>query len=300
MAELLKEFIKLAGNPEYTHRLQDPIEEYKELALKIQLSGNKPEAVICLNKPFEEFIQSIFSNVRIFHYQPSRVRNILDQRLKTTEYIVTKGEKPEIIKEYLRPKSKVWMIDTIAFSGGTLNKTLNDLDLNKKDLTLVVMAITPKVKEELEKRGIKTIYNFEIRGIIEDLWHIDDFLNPTPTFTLHRQNVDFQIRDFPAILRGAPKKEEISADELFEILLPYFKGEKQLEEIIKEHRIPNLLTNPNLLFSCGKGGYVSKHISTEKLVKNQSEIKEILRKAEILIGVNENWLKEIKLEKVKN
>jgi hypothetical protein len=300
MAELLKEFIKLAGNPEYTHVLQDPINEYKELAFTIKHFEDEPEAVICLNKPLEDFIHSIFPNVQTFHYQPSRVRNILNQELKTTEYIITKGEKPEIMKEHLKLKSKVWIIDTIAFSGGTLNKTFNDLDLTKKDLTVIVMGITPKVKEELEKRGIKTIYNFEIGGIIKDLWHIDDFLNSTPTFTLHRQNADFQIRDFPAILRGVPKKEEISADKLFEILLPYFKGEKQLEEIIKEHGIPNLLTNPNLLFSCGKGGYVSKHISTEKLVKNQSEIKEILRKAERLIGVNENWLKEIKLEKVKN
>jgi hypothetical protein len=287
MEKLLKEFIKLAGNPEYTHILQNPVEEYKKLTFLIKEYSykNMPDGVICLNKPFEDFIYA-FLDTKAFHYQPSRVCNLLHPRFKTIDYIVTKGEKAESIKEKIRPFKKIWVIDTIVFTCGTLNKVFKDLEIDEKDLTVVTMGITPNAKEELEKKGIKLIYTFEIGSDIECLWHIDDFLNPTP-IVISTPSLDEKL-----------KKGEIPPHKLFEILLPYLKGEKLLEEIIREYKIPEHLTNPNLLLRCGKEGYVGQHILGERLVENRDKIKDLLRKAEILIDPSSNgWLKEIGLKK---
>jgi len=301
MKPLLKRFLQLVGNPEYTHVLQDPMAEYIELATVIRqlLLKDRPEVIVALHEALKDFIQTILdsqnlsNNIPVFHFQPSRERNILNDRLSAVGYVINKGEKPEIIREKIKPFNKILIADTIAFGGGTLEKVMSELGIGDKELTIIVMGITPKVKEQLKEKGNIQVYsNFKIEDPIKDLWHIDDLLNP------------LRIGD-PRLRRDANDNEQtLSASELFKILIPFFNKEKSLEEIIGQHKIPIIQANPNLFFGCSEERYVGEHISTDRLREHSEKIIGILREAEKLITPNnKEWLRGIikqDLKEIKN
>jgi len=305
MKPLLKRFLQLVGNPEYTHVLQDPMAEYIELATVIRqlLLKDRPEVIVTLHEALKDFMltisdsQNLSNNIPVLHFQPSRERDILNDRLSAVGYVINKGEKPEIIREKIGPSNKIWILDTIAFGGGTLEKAKEVLGIGDKKLTIIVMGITPKVKEQLKEKGNIQVYsNFKIEDPIRDLWHIDDFFNPLR-------------RGDPRLRRDANDNEQttLPASELFKILIPFFNKEKSLEEIIGQHKIPRIQANPNLFFGCGEGRYVGEHISTNGLIKHSEEITGILREAEGLITPNNKewleWLRRIikqDLKEIKN
>jgi len=307
MKTLLKRFLQLVGNPEYTHVLQDPVVEYIELAsvIRQRLLEDRPEVIVVLHGALKDFVltildsQNLSNNIPVLHLQPSRERDILNDRLSAVGYMINKGEKPEVIREKIGPFTKIWILDTIAFGGGTLEKVMSELGIGDKELSIIVMGITPKVEEQLKKGNIQVYSNFKIEGWIKDLWHIDDFLNPLRIGDLRprRDASDNEqtlsaSESFKRLERDASDNEQtLSAFGVFEILIPFFNKEKSLEEIIKQNKIPRIQANPNLFFGCGEGRYVGEHISTNKLIENSEEITEILRKAQKLItSNNKEWL----------
>jgi hypothetical protein len=280
MKELLMELIRLSGSLEYTHVLQEPQEEYRRFAstvLRTLRSQGEPEGVVCLTDALKDFMSQIVPGASCFHFQPSRLRDITGMKPTTVEYVVKKGEKAENIREKLREYEKIWLVDTIAFRGGTLEKVRKDLEIGGKNLTFIVMGITPEARERFEKEGIEVIYNFEIKikgEELRNLWHIDDLLVSTPT------------------LRGT----QISPSQLFEYCLSWFKGEISLEDILMTYEIPSQLPNHNLFLNCGKNRFIAQYLPPERLVENAEKIKEVLRRAEILNKPYESdvWVREVK------
>ncbi len=276
---LFEALLATIGSNKFEHVVQNPFNDFLELAEKVKKYGIKLDDLVLLDENMKPFVLSLFPGVAVHVLHLTRVRDLSTPSMNVVGLPLTKGD-PEAIRMAISNRHSVGIFDTISFTASTAVKTADMIGASSP--VFLFMGATKAAANGLEERG-NVVQGFFIdeRGV--DAWHLFDFLQETRT----------------------SDGRTIKASELILLLKPVFEGKKSIKEFLDEMHVEINAKNPNLWLNAWPGGTVGNHIDPAKIAGNLGVVTGILHALETLTRTNSDKsaelssLRRAELDKVK-
>lgn len=256
ITSLFEALLTTIGSDKFEHIVQNPFDDFSELAEEIKKRNIKLDDLILLDENMKHLVLSLFPEARVHVLHLTRVRDLSTHNMKVVELPLTRGD-PEAIRSAISNGHSVGIFDTISFTASTAIKT-SDM-IGASNPIFIFVGTTKAAAKALEEKG-EVVQGFHIdeRGV--DAWHLFDFLQET-------------------VLEDG---RVIKASELVLLLKPVFEGKEGIEEFLGRMHIKSKARNPSLWLNAWPGGAVASHIDPEKLASRLDIIAGILRTLEVL------------------
>lgn len=179
---LAVELINRIGNPNFEHEVVNPLSCWIEVARR--LKGEWFSCVIDLTRWLTPALQELFRSTPIEHFSISRVHVVTSHKFDKSGYLLNDSSLREI--QQAREKldlSRLLIVDDVAFSGRTAEKTMELWNINPESATFAFLVAntgsfgtTEGPVKKLGSKGGTVIFGHELKTPVDDGFHIKDFL----------------------------------------------------------------------------------------------------------------------------